>query len=325
MKKNVEMLIFIVVILGLNGQASGWCSNSHASLTQTAISNSVINEYLQNQLGVQQGLEQILILDQSVIPPAERIPSNQFEDRIASIVPSNSTVLDLLESGSRLEDIPNPRAKHHFHDPNRNIGLDNKTDHPEWREYGPAYWTNYKFDFTGESALDWAINGTSDKIPTENLETWDLARKRFCNAVTYPNKPDRDRNMSLALLSLGSVLHLLEDMGVPAHARNDFLFGHYKNWFTAFVMRWGNDLEDYVEDRVISNGKQSPWSGTGPVVFDKLAKYFDADVYDSNYLGDGQWPPEDLWGLAECTNYQFLSLSTVFGCSDTKNKSCRNF
>jgi hypothetical protein len=36
-----------------------------------------------------------------------------------------------------------------------------------------------------------------------------------------------------------------------------------------------------------------------------------------DYLGDSVWPP-NTWGLSECSNYQFLSLSTMFGCSGTK-------
>ncbi|MGA2093456.1 MAG: hypothetical protein ABSH16_08640 [Sedimentisphaerales bacterium] len=53
------------------------------------------------------------------------------------------------------------------------------------------------------------------------------------------------------------------------------------------------------------------------MAFDKLTKYFDANVYDGNYLNDGVLPP-NTWGLSECTNYQFLSTSTMFGCTGTK-------
>jgi hypothetical protein len=63
--------------------------------------------------------------------------------------------------------------------------------------------------------------------------------------------------------------------------------------------------------------------GSEPAVFDKLAKYFDANEYDGDYL-NGSLPPE-TWGLSECSNYQFLSTSTMFGCSGVKNNSCRDF
>jgi len=38
---------------------------------------------------------------------------------------------------------------------------------------------------------------------------------------------------------------------------------------------FGNPFESWVEDQVKANADQCPWSGTGPVVFDKFAKYFD--------------------------------------------------
>jgi hypothetical protein len=99
-------------------------------------------------------------------------------------------------------------------------------------------------------------------------------------------------------------------MGVPAHTRNDFLFGHYRS---IYKWDWDNPLETWVEERIEANSGQCPWSGSGPVVFDKLSKYFDTNIYNGSYLGDGQVPP-GAWGLSECTNYQFLSLSTVFDC-----------
>jgi hypothetical protein len=277
---------------------------THAAITDKAVQLSKMDDYLKNRLGIQQGLTAEF---QAVFYPS-------LEERMASLEPERTTrsALDWIKTGSQLEDktLRQSRSRHHFHDPIRNSGLDNRTDHPEWREYAPAILTNYEFDFTGESALDWAINGTSNKTPTTNMETWNLARGRFYNAMTYTAKSDRDSNMALALLSLGGVTHLLEDMGVPPHARNDSLFGHYRAFYD-----WGNPLEGWVERQVIANGEQSPWAGTGPVVFDKLAKYFDAGVYAGGYLGDGILPPQDLWGLSECTNYQFLSLSTVFGCT----------
>jgi len=52
-------------------------------------------------------------------------------------------------------------------------------------------------------------------------------------------------------MRLGCVLHLLEDMGVPAHVRNDFLFAHYRN-----VVDHGNPLEGWVERR-----RGDDWAG----------------------------------------------------------------
>jgi hypothetical protein len=96
MKRYLEILILTVAILHINDRAFGFCGDTHAGLTQTAISNSVLSEYLQNQLGIEQGVGEVLALDQSAIPPSEQIPSDQFDDRTSSVVPSNPTIMDLL-------------------------------------------------------------------------------------------------------------------------------------------------------------------------------------------------------------------------------------
>jgi len=225
-------------------------------------------------------------------------------------------ISEWLRVGSIIEDQDNHtitppwRPRHHFHDPIRNAGLDNHTDYPDWDAPGWSSWLPL-----GQSAPVWGIEGTASEEPQNNNDRWAVVRSVFYESLSDPSKNVREARLAEAMLKLGCVLHLLEDMGVPAHTRNDFLFGHYRSLYT---LDWGNPLEGWVEEQIIANAGQSPWSGSGPVVFDKLVKYFDANEYIGDYLGDGQWPPEDLWGLSECTNYQLLSLSTVFGCSGVK-------
>jgi hypothetical protein len=102
------------------------------------------------------------------------------------------------------------------------------------------------------------------------LQTWGKTRARFLNGVCSVSNVDREQYLAEMFVAFGHVLHLLEDMGVPAHTRNDWLFAHYRPPAST-----GNPFESWVEDQVKANGGQCPWSGSGPVVFDKLAKYFD--------------------------------------------------
>lgn len=327
-KEIVKLLIGIMLLLGLCDPAHAFSGKTHKALTDSATLGSATGAYLTNSLGIKQGLAWKVTLDQSILPPAERIPVEQFEERISGELPSNPcSILDFLKAGAHLEDVPMPRARHHFHapianpavaPPNPNAGLDNKTDHPyqAWvidrvtqRIYGLS------FDVTGASAQKRAL-GTEDPnwgTEYENYFAWPDSKAYFAEALTRSDPNVRGHYLALTFVSLGHAVHLLEDMGVPAHTRNDWLFGHYRN-----ALDNGNPFESWVEKQVKANGGQCPWSGTGPVVFDKLAKYFDADEYAGDYLGDGETPPEGLWGLAECSNYQFLSLSTVFGCSGVK-------
>jgi len=117
-KKNVKILFVATVIFGWCTQVHAWSGQTHSALTEKAISDSnqtVLDEYLKSQLGIDQGLNCILLLDELITPDP---------DRVLPEVPTNSSVLDLLKAGARLEDIPLPRARHHFHDPYRNTGLE---------------------------------------------------------------------------------------------------------------------------------------------------------------------------------------------------------
>jgi len=127
MRNNIKIFVIIAAIFGWGTQAYAWCGKyTHTSLTEKAIFNnnqSVLDEYIKTQLNIEQGLGCELSLDQSTIPEPDRIPSDQLEERISSILPPNPSVMDLLKAGSHLEDVPTPRSKHHFHDPYRDAGL----------------------------------------------------------------------------------------------------------------------------------------------------------------------------------------------------------
>jgi len=331
---QITSLITITMILsGLCSVAKGFANKTHKAISEKATQNSYADSFLKNELGLNQGLGTTLLLDQSVVPAPERIPTVQFETRINPELPSNPcTVLDFLKVGAHLEDVPNPRARHHFHSPianpgvtppNPNSGLDNKTDHPNWAWIADKYTQiiyGLHFDLTGASAQQRALGteGAAWETEYENYFAWPDTRTYFYRALTRSNLAERNHYLALTFLSLGQTVHLLEDMGVPAHTRNDFVYGHMKSTGPKVWKDWGNRFEDWVEEQVIANGGESLWLGTGPVVFDKLAEYFDADAYTGGYLGDGIIPPAGVWGLSECTNYQFLSFSTVFGCSGVK-------
>jgi len=281
---------------------------THPALSQEAANASKVGAYLQNELGYAPGLSSQLQIINTTTPFIQDLIDRGMDPGITT-----RSILQWIREGSKLEDalIRQARSQHHFHDPIRNAGLDNRTDYPDW-EGAPTRLS--PFDLRGESALFWMTTGTSSTgYPQNNLDTWEEARNRFHESLRSSSAPVREQYMAETFLALGHIFHMIEDMGVPAHARNDFLFGHYRAFYD-----WGNPFESWVEKQVNDNNGQSPWSGSGPVVFDKLAKYFDADEYGGDYLGDGISPPEGIWGLAECSNYQFLSLSTVFGCSGVK-------
>jgi len=311
MKRNLTILIAVTIILGWSYQVYAWEGETHKALTEKGASNnnkSVLGGYIKNELGMTQGLGSILLLDESNTPDSERVLPE---------IPENPSILDLLKTGAHLEDVPNPRARHHFHDPYRNAGLDNKTEHPQKAEFADKVTRllyKLSFDLTGASTLKRALGIEEPEWEQEyeNYFAWPDARNYFNKALTEVSRDTREHYLALTFLALGHVSHLLEDMGVPPHARNDFIEAHFR------VPKglWGNPLESYVEDEVNESGIPARWfSGWTPQakVFSKLSDYWDVDAYTGQYVGTS---PLSTWGLSEQTNYQFLSKSTIFREND---------
>jgi hypothetical protein len=214
--------IYLVIFIGLSHNLYAWENKkTHPAITNNAISASMVDNYLKTQIGITNGLTTQLYWNfpQKIKTRISRGDAN----------PNQTTriISEWLRVGSIIEDTdenPDPRRavaawrpRHHFHDPVRDAGLDNHTDHPDWEA---PFWSSWLP--LGQSALNWAILGTASQEPLTNNEKWANARSMFYESLKGTTKDVRDANLAEALLDLGCVLHLLEDMGVPAHARNDF-------------------------------------------------------------------------------------------------------
>jgi endonuclease YncB( thermonuclease family) len=100
-----------------------------------------------------------------------------------------------LVRGSIEEDSPLIRCRNHFYDPDTRQGLNNGK-----YEHIPTV-----------PAPEWAV---SSRLQSR---IWELGDYSWHQAVySY-----QQRDYKKAFVSLGHVLHLLQDMGVPAHVRND--------------------------------------------------------------------------------------------------------
>ncbi|MFA5239603.1 MAG: hypothetical protein WC476_07860 [Phycisphaerae bacterium] len=312
---KLPKLICLVITLSLCGNLCAWENKlTHPAITEKAATNtaSTLDDYLKTQMGLTNGISTQLYWDfpQDIETRIDRgdANSNQTTRNISEWLQVGSIIEDTEESSDPHRVIAPWRPRHHFHDPTRNSGLDNHTDHPDWDAPGWSSWLPL-----GQSTRDWAISGTAAQEPFTNNEKWANARTTFYDSLISSESGVREAKLAETLLKLGCVLHLLEDMGVPAHTRNDFLFAHYRSIYTR---SWGNPLEGWVEERIEnSNGDIPSYFLTGwtpaPKVFDKVSDYFDTDTRSSSsYLGDGVSPPA-AWGLSESTNYQFFSWSTI--------------
>lgn len=288
MKRQVLTIVLLIALGVLNTNLYAWENRlTHPAITGSALfdpNRSTIDDYVKKQLATQNGINTELRYD---FPPdiEKRMTKNN------KVEPTRvKTILDWLKAGSIIEDEDGNmyplRSRHHFHDPYHNAGLDNQTDHPNWREYAC---TRTGFDLTGESALWWVTAGLSiSKDPKVNYHDWDFARTHFHAAMTSSDKSVREEYLAQTFLDLGHILHMLEDMGVPAHTRNDFVEAHYRNVFSSLLE--GDELfEKWTEEQIENNNNTLPneWLTTSlPKVFSRLKDYWDTGLYTGQHVGN---------------------------------------
>jgi hypothetical protein len=119
----------------------------------------------------------------------------------------------LILEGAIREDRPVYRGGNHFYDPTTGGRL---------TDGGGA-------SYALSSALERVI-GTGSNVDWKNAIgqvtgpyklSWVNARDYFYKALTLTSNIDKNKNWGNLFLSMGSVVHLLTDMAVPAHVRND--------------------------------------------------------------------------------------------------------
>jgi hypothetical protein len=323
-KECLQLRIFLCGVLLLFGSGDLYAFGSnytHPQITEKAIEyllNEGLDLRLQRQLGLSQGMETPVRFSDAVLDdvPVSEITRNN-DVIVADLERHRPTEMGrpyslryLLISGSEAEDHPTERAQHHFHDPVSNQGLDNNV-------YGVGTLADFltllyppatqkdayrvfcdlmdlcepNFHLDGTSARERASGKTSASYP-QNYFAWPDSRRYFYKSLTGATPEERDHFLAMTFFSLGHAVHLLEDMGVPAHVRNDFLWDHI--WSGAIR---GHNLEGFL-DR--PDGVERYAYSRNPVLFSDLPHFWDNDGI------------EGTPGLAEYVNRNFLSEGTVF-------------
>jgi hypothetical protein len=173
---------------------------------------------------------------------------------------------------------------------------------------------------------------------TCNYFAWSWARITFIAALLKKEDADRNRIFARMFRSVGQVAHLLQDMAVPAHVRND-MQGHWefqKVFYSAFkelhpdwwnlnnyktynVINWmGNDFEAYVYDKgssFIQGGGAIPTIDQNKTVM---------TLWDSNTYRNGQDIHNIGSGLAEYTTANFLSQNKMLDADKFKHPSTKD-
>lgn len=205
-----------------------------------------------------------------------------------------------LQIGSIDEDDPICRASNHFHNPTKEFSQAGVTDLMVGR-----LWCGVTSEFTrGNSNATWGTGFSGPETPgsgtTGNLYDWKAARDAYLNALTLEDRGAREGALARTFVTLGYLMHLLQDLAVPAHTRDDFQSHIDPN------VPFGSAFEHYVEN----HGGLVDGAGTISIPFQDM---YVTRFWDTGRYRQSQTPSSgEEQGLAEYTSANFLSLNTVF-------------
>lgn len=174
-----------------------------------------------------------------------------------------------------------------------------------WRFYDPlfSHFYNPLTNSSGvgnlsPSAYDWAND-------SNNTWSWQKARDNFYNGLTLTTTIDREKALSDAFGAIGHVMHLVEDMAVPAHTRADL----HASLFPVSLIVGKDNYETYTDKNISTLNYASIsfpyWSDSSTSGAPR--QLWDLDVYDGSSVSGS-----DRVGLAEYSNANFFSNSTIF-------------
>ena len=142
--------------------------------------------------------------------------------RITFLFVNGQRIRELFTAGSTAEDAGTCRSSTHFQNPLRPwiyAGIE---------ESLTGWCLNYRQPNSSNqrSALTWGTGFETYAGPPVKryIQTmgWDDARKYFYSALTSNKNAVREDNFAKTFQAVGQVMHLLQDMAVPAHVKNDF-------------------------------------------------------------------------------------------------------
>ncbi|MBI4824610.1 MAG: hypothetical protein HY805_10350 [Nitrospirae bacterium] len=191
----------------------------------------------------------------------------------------------------------------------KNIGLTggikeiiNKKEVREWIKEG-----SIKEDYTVDILTSHFYNPLTNKGLTEFGVTigesayeranflWQDARGSFYSGLISTTKGDREKSLSIAFETLGRIMHLVQDMAVPAHTRDDM---HVADPFEGYISNRVGSLNYTLVPFQHQNLSISPYA---PKQFWDTEFYNGSIAYDSTSIG-----------LSEYTNANFFSKDTIF-------------
>lgn len=191
--KRILSLTFIVLFCFISF-CYALAPKTHNKINEYIAYNTIgsfsLDQYLKNQLGLQNGKNEIL---------------------------NFKYVWQWLGEGGGKEDVPYwympyLRSVNHFHNP--------LEDDIKDAGFSGIWGTGF---CSGESSILWSQEPSGEQSPGGHY-SWHDVRDYFYTALTATDNITRESNFAETFRGLGQLLHLIEDLSDPEHARDD---GHY--------------------------------------------------------------------------------------------------
>lgn len=209
----------------------------------------------------------------------------------------------LIEAGFTADEPEVWMGLRHFYDPVTGYGLTDFSH--DWITQSGNVAVNSALGRPKMDARTWAMTGPADQKFAANPWSWEKGIESMRNALAQTKSPAlRDAQFVIAWRALGETMHLLADMTVPAHVRNDSHPGIYEYAGMAQDM-----YELFVTEQLINSvwKKTIATKQTYPAVRDAISWNLQQDI-------DKTDDPSSLFHcLATYTNRNFFSADTVSG------------
>ncbi len=205
----------------------------------------------------------------------------------------------VVEGGYTADEPERYMSLRHFYDPlGANQGATYLTDHVNELLTSIVMGTNPKTDAKWWGAL---------------YSPYSIAKGRdfMISAFSSLNSQEKGKLFAAAWRSLGETMHLLADMTVPAHVRNDSHPGVEWSQFITDKYR-ADSYEEFVDQDVVENCLGS----ADPFLIDEINKIHDEDGF-LNVLS--------LFDcIARYTNHNYFSLDTIAGVDNALGQAITN-
>jgi hypothetical protein len=196
------------------------------------------------------------------------------------------------------------RSFNHFHDPISGKGL-------------------HDLGKSGMSALEWAqnpeeqgkLNYFGNSIWPEGDQSWPTLRALYLQTLLDTDDTSRRAKFARLFKGLGHQMHLVQDMAVPTHVRNDahpldpLLGRNYRGTF-------------YFETWAKTHNSEITAMASGPAVYPLLdfttpytansSLVSISQIWDANRYDGTNPSASSTQGISEYTNANFLSTDTIF-------------